>query len=307
MKHTNKTRLLTSVMLILLGVALFQACKKEGEDLTLGALPTPDFEVIQGTDANNLILINKSSMPIIPYWTVSNGAKLTGDSAKINFVLAGTYEVTLTGAGQGGLGSTTKTITIAQNDPTACSPTKPLGFIASCTSKKWKLNPAAGAYKVGEGADNGNWWSSGAGDVTGRSCEFNDEYTFVFDGAGTFTYDNKGDFYADGYLGSGSNGCEPNANLNNAQKPWASGNFTYQVLPGGVKGLGQLKVVGLGAHIGLQKVHNGGETTTGPTWNSITYDIIEMTPNGGGPGHDILKLGVALAAPGWWTFTLRSE
>ncbi|RYZ45116.1 MAG: hypothetical protein EOP49_25800 [Sphingobacteriales bacterium] len=306
MKHTNKTRFLTGAAFILFGVVLFQACKKEGEDNVLGAKPTPDFEVVQGTDANNLILVNKSSMPIIPYWSVSTGAKMTGDSAKINFVLKGTYQITLTGAGQGGLGSVTKTITIAQNDPTACSPTKPLGFIASCTSKKWKLNPAASAYKVGPGVDDGGWWSSGAGDVTARSCEFNDEYTFVFDGAGTFNYDNKGDFYADGSLGSNSNGCEPNANFTAGQKPWASGNFTYQVLPGGVKGLGQLKVVGLGAHIGLQKVRNGAEITTGAA-NSITYDILEMKQNGAGAGHDLLKLGVAIAAPGWWTFTLRSE
>ena len=66
---------------------------------------------------------------------------------------------------------------------------------------------------VGPGPNNGSWWSSGPGEVTSRSCEFNDEYTFHFNAAGTFEYDNKGDFYADGYLGSGSSGCEPNSNL----------------------------------------------------------------------------------------------
>lgn len=306
MKHIHRTKILAGASLFILGAALFQACKKEGEDNKLGAKPSPDFEVVQGTDANNLILVNKSNMPSIPYWEISNGGKLSGDSAKVNFPFAGTYQITLSAAGQGGISTVTKSVTIAQSDPNACSPTKPLGFIAGCTQKVWKLNPAAGAYKVGEGADNGNWWASGAGDVTGRSCEFNDEYTFVFDGAGTFKYDNKGDFYADGYLGNNTNGCEPATNYTAAQKPWGSGNFNFQVLPGGVKGLGQLKVTGLGAHIGLQKVRNGGEVTTGAA-TSITYDIIEMIPNGGGAGHDILKLGVAIAAPGWWTFALRSE
>ena len=306
MKHISRTRILAGASLFVLGAALFQACKKEGEDNVLGPIPTPDFEIVQGTNANNLILVNKSTMPIIPYWEVSNGLKVAGDSAKINLAFAGTYQITLVGAGQGGLGTATKSITIAQSDPNACSPTQPLGFIASCTQKVWKLNPVAGAYKVGDAVGAGNWWSSTADDVTGRSCEFNDEYTFVFDGAGTFKYDNKGDFYADGSLGSNSFGCEPSANYTTAQKLWASGTFSYQILPGGVKGLGQLKVTGAGAHIGLQKVRNGSENTAG-TANSVTYDILEMTPNGGGAGHDILVLGVAVASPGWWTFSLRSE
>ncbi len=306
MTHINRTRLITGAAILFLGTALFQACKKEGEDLELGAKPTPDFEIVQGVDANNLILVNKSKEPIIPYWVISTGAELRGDSAKVNFANKGTYQVTLRAAGQGGIGEITKTVTINQNDPNACAPDKPLGFIASCTSKKWKLNPAAGAYKVGEGADNGNWWSSGAGDVTARSCEFNDEYTFVNDGAGTFNYDNKGDFFADGSLGSNSNGCEPTANYTAAQKGWGSGTFRYEILPGGVKGLGQLKVVGAGAHIGLQKVRNGGEVTTGVA-NSITYDIIEMKKDGAGAGHDLLKVGVNIGGAGWWTFALRSE
>lgn len=306
MKHINKARILAGASFLVLTAALFQACKKEGEDNVLGPKPNPDFEILQGVDANNLILVNKSDKASIPYWEISNGAKLSGDSAKVNFPFAGTYQITLTAAGQGGLATATKSVTIAQSDPNACAPTTALGFIAGCTQKTWKLNPDAGAYKVGEGPDMGNWWASNAGDVTGRSCEFNDEYTFVFDGAGTFIYDNKGDFYADGSLGNNTNGCEPAENYTDAQKPWGSGSFNFQVLPGGVKGLGQLKVTGLGAHIGLQKVRNGGESTAGAV-NSITYDIIEMIPNGGGAGHDILKLGVAIAAPGWWTFTLRSE
>lgn len=309
MKHTNKTKLLTGAILLFVGIVIFQACKKEGENLTLSAVPVANFEVAQGENANNLILVNKSNVPSIPYWDIDGTEKYNGDSVRVNFPFAGNYEITMTPAGQGGLGTAvTKTITIAQNDPEACVSTKARGFIAGCTQKVWKLNPAAETYKVGDGVDKGNWWSSSAGDVPGRSCEFNDTYTFVFNKAGTFTYDNKGDFYADGYLGSGSFGCEPNSNLNTAQEPWSRSNFTYFVSnTGGVKGLGQLTVKGVGAHIGLQKVHNGAETPTGPTWSSITYDIIDMVPNGGGTGHDLLKLGVAIASPGWWTFTLRSE
>ncbi len=63
------------------------------------------------------------------------------------------------------------------------------------------------------------------------------------------------------------------------QATWASGNFKFAVIPGvGVKRIRQLKVIGSGAHIGLQKVTNAGEITSGVTATSITYDIWSMTP-----------------------------
>jgi len=307
MKLINKRFFLFFLTVAMVMSVIFQACKKEGEDLTLGAAPQANFDVVPGSDANTFILVNKSNQPSIPYWTLNTGQKLSGDSTKVNFVFKGDYDVTLLVAGQGGTSTVTRKINVAQNDPTACNPSNPLGFIAGCTQKKWKLNPEAGAYKVGEGAGNGNWWSSGAGDVTGRSCEFNDEYIFTFDAVGTFVYDNKGDFYGDGYLGNATNGCEPNSNLNATQSLWASGNFKFTVVKDkGVNGLGQLTVTGKGAHIGLQKVHNGGETTSGPAKDFITYDILEMTQNAGGQGYDILKVGTNIGGAGWWTFTLRS-
>ncbi|MBP7558128.1 MAG: hypothetical protein KA821_17760 [Chitinophagaceae bacterium] len=283
------------------------ACTPDVKNGELGALPQADFEVLPGPDANTVILVNKSNQASIPYWTVSTGAKLNGDSARLKLIFAGTYQVTLTAAGRGGMGTVTKDVTIANSDPNACNPSNPIGFIAGCTSKKWKLNPEAGTYKVGEGPDMGNWWSSGAGDVTGRACEFNDEYIFSFNAEGTFVYDNKGDYYADGYIGASTFGCEPNSNLSGAQAAWASGNFNFTVIDGGgVRGLGQLRLSGTGAHIGLQKVHNGGETTSGPVGNSITYDILEMRQNVNGLGYDILKVGLNIGGAGWWTFTLRS-
>lgn len=294
--------LLTATCILVLG-----GCTPDFKGEDLGPLPTPDFEALPGPDANTVILVNKSSSKSIPYWTVSTGQTLAGDSAHLRLIFAGTYQVTLTAAGRGGMATVTKDVTIATSDPTACDPSKALGFIAGCTSKTWKLNPEAGTYKVGEGPEMGNWWSSGAGDVTGRACEFNDEYIFHFNAEGTFVYDNKGDYYADGYIGAGSFGCEPNSNLSGAQAAWASGNFNFSVIEGtGVRNLGQLRVIGTGAHIGLQKVHNGGETTSGPAGTSILYDVLDMQQNVGGQGYDILVLGVNIGGNGWWTFTLRS-
>ncbi len=307
MYSINKKTWFSSLLLLALTAVLLQACKKRGDDLGLTPIPSIDFEVVPGANANTFILVNKSGGPAIPFWHISTGQKLSGDSAQLRLIFAGTYEVKLVAAAQGGLDSTTKTITVAISDPTACNPTNPIGFIAGCTQKTWRLNPDAGTYMVGPGPNNGSWWSSGAGDVTGRSCEFNDEYTFHFNAEGTFEYDNKGDYYGDGYIGAATHGCEPNSNLSGAQLAWASGTFSYTVIDGaGVAGKGQLKLNGTGAHIGLQKVHNGGETTSGPASNTITYDILDMQQDVGGAGYDILTVGVNIGGDAWWTFVLRS-
>ncbi|WP_139215767.1 hypothetical protein [Parapedobacter composti] len=284
------------------------ACTTSDNDLTLGALPAADFEIQEGNDANTVILVNRTSEPSIAYWEVeTTGQKLEGNTATLRLTFAGTYNITLLAVAKGGTATVTKQVTIAQNDPTACNPDRLLGFIAGCTQKVWRINPEAGAFKVGEGPDNGNWWSLGAADLTLRACEFNDEFTFVFNPEGTFIYDNKGDFYADGYLGNGSSGCEPASNLTGDQAAWNSGTFSFTVIEGGgVNGLGQLRLNGRGAHIGVKKAHNGGETNTGPVGNTITYDIIAMEQNVNGQGYDILKIGVNIGGPGWWTYTLRS-
>ncbi|MCG2617246.1 hypothetical protein LZZ85_23320 [Terrimonas sp. NA20] len=307
MKHINKTRLLIGATFIIGGAIFFQGCKKEGADLELGAKPVVDFKVVEDTDPNNLILVSTSNVPVIPYWTVSTGFTPVGDSARVNFARAGQYTVKMKAYGMGGVDSITKTINIAQNDPNACLPTKAAGFIASCTQKTWKLNPAAGAYAVGPNAGDGSWWTSAASEVTTRPCEFNDTYTFNF-ATSVFAYDNKDDFYSDGYLGTvPSQGCQPSANLTGEQAFWKSNpNYRFEVLPGGTKGLGRLKLIGKGAHIGLQKAQTAGEINSGPAGTENIYDIMEMQINAGGSGHDILKLALFFGG-GWWHFTLRSE
>ncbi|MEO6228996.1 MAG: hypothetical protein ABJB11_09800 [Ferruginibacter sp.] len=301
---TNNYKLISFSIIAAFVALSFTSCKKENI-AGLGALPTVDFAAVPGTNPNNITFVNKSTSPTIPYWRIGNSSSLIiGDSAKYSFVFAGTYKVTMYGAGHGGLDSISKDIVIAQSDANACVGTQ-LGFITSCTTKKWKLNPDAGAYKVGDaGPDAGNWWTSGAGEVSGRPCEFNDEYSFSFDANGTFVYDNKGDFFGDGYLGDNSGNCQPSSNYTTAQAPWGSGTFKFTFTSdAGVNHLGQLTVAGMGAHIGLQKVRNGGEVTSGPA-SSITYDVLSETHNAA--GYDLLTLGVNIGGAGWWSFTLRS-
>lgn len=284
----------------------FHACMEE--KYSLGNIPTPDFEVQAGADANTLVFVNSTPGTSIAYWETSTGQKFKGDNVSARFTFEGEYDVTLTAVTPGGTATVTKQVSISQSDPTACNPDRALGFIAGCTEKVWRYNPEAGTFKVGDaGPDAGNWWSSADGDVTGRACEFNDEFTFQFNAEGTFIYDNKGDFFADGYLGTKTTGCEPASNLSGDQTLWNSGTFNFSVIEGaGVNSLGQLVLTGKGAHIGIKKAHNGGETPTGPVGNSVTYDILAMEQNVGGKGYDILKLGVNIGGSGWWTFTLRA-
>src|SRR5699024_9501263 len=139
--------------------------------LSLGVLPKADFSVKKGNDANTLILINKTNMPCIAYGATSNGQHAKADPASLHFILKATHTVNLLVAAEGGLDSTTKEVTITQNDPTACQGTVQ-GFIAGCAQKTWTLNPEAGAEGVGPSAGNVMWWSNTAADVTGaRVCD----------------------------------------------------------------------------------------------------------------------------------------
>jgi hypothetical protein len=310
------------VLAVIISIAaVWAACRPDsGAPTGLGAKANPDFVVApSAANANTLYLVNKSSIASIPYWNVSwtvgstnVNQKFSKDSASLYFPFSGSYalNVTLLVAANGGLDSVTRTVnvTIAQNDPTACQHSVQ-GFIASCSQKVWQLAPVAYAEEVGPAENDGSYFGTGANEVTGdRICDFNDSYTFVFNAAGTFNFDNKGDFYADAYMGNGNNDCENNSVLSPAQLPWASGNFTYNVSStGGSAGLGQLTVNGLGAHIGIAKVQGNGnaDNTTAPSATSITYDILSMGHNTSG-NYDSLILATTTTY-GAWTYQLRSN
>lgn len=294
------------VFLMLLAGCYLTACTgNEGPD-SLGKLPKANFSITKGKTPNDVVVENETSGPSIPYWSTSNGLKAKGDSAHFHFIFKGDYTITLAAVGNGGIDSTSKKASIKQNDPDACQGTVQ-GFIAGCSDKTWKLNPAAYAEMVGPGPGDGSYFGNSPGSVTGvRACDFNDTWTFSFNGKGDMSYDNKGDFFEDTYIGNGNSVCGTNSELSDIQKPWASGHFHYQIIPGaGVKPeYGQLKVIGLGAHIGLPEAVNGTQNTTGPV-KSITYDIIGMEHEN---GYDLLTLTIDVSPDGslWWTFTLRS-
>ena len=306
--HSNKI-----IKSILLGASfaallVMPSCFPDEVSGDLGAPPTPVLSTTVQGDGYTVTLINETSTPTIAYYSIPalnlGYSDLNGETVEVSFIFPGTYEIEMLVTGRNGKASTKVNVTTTQPDPNACDPSTALGFIASCTSKTWTLIQGAGAYKVGPGPNDGSWWTSGDGDVTGRDCEFHDEYTFAFDADGTFDYESFDDFYGDGYLGDNSHACQPESNFTATQAPWGSGTHKFAIIKGtGQAGLGQLKVIGLGAHIGLQKVTTNAEITGGPV-ESITYDILSMTQDA--VNGDVLVIGCNMGW-GWWTFTLQEK
>ena len=147
---------------------------------------------------------------------------------------------------------------------------EPFTFIGT-----WKMAPEAGALGVGPAKGNYEWWTSSADDVSTRACFFDDEYIFNEDGS--FQNVLGDDTWVEGWQG-GSDSCAspvaPHDGSNAAT--WSSTENT-------------ITVEGLGAYLGIPKVHNTGEDGA-PDNNTITYDYvasadgktIEITINYGG-------------------------
>jgi hypothetical protein len=298
-----------SLLMVCAATAFIYGCTKD-DKASLGAKPKASFTVTGGGDSNSVMLISTSTTSI-PYWVIpATGQKLKGDTANVRFTFSGTYSVQLLADGAGGVDSVTQQVTINQNDPNACDGTV-IGYLTGCGSKVWKLAPIAAAEGVGPAMGNTTWWGNAANEPTGdRVCDWDDTWTFNFNQTETLVYDNNGTFYtnaAEGNIGlGGGSTCDVNSDLPANQAAWASGNFTYAVVPNaGVNSLGQITLNGTGAHIGLPEEANNTVLTSASV-SSVTYDIVSMTPNGGGTGHDQLVLGIDVGGGVYWSWTLWS-
>ena len=110
----------------------------------------------------------------------------------------------------------------------------------------WSLNPQAGALGVGPDSASTSWWSSDAAAVTTRDCLFDD--SIVFNSNGTYDHYMGGSTWLESWqAGSPAEGC----GIPIAPHIGCSHTYTYAN--------GVLTVSGVGAHVGLAKVHNGGE------------------------------------------------
>lgn len=287
-------------------VGVWMGCTPQ-KGSSLGALPKAAFTLQGGGSSNTVVLTNTSVGSTISYWSINGGGMTPGQTDTVSFTFAGTYTITQYVAGHGGLDSTSQQVTINQNNVAACG-IGVQGFLSGCSSKTWMLNPVANAEGIGPTFNSSLWWGNGAAEPTGdRVCDFNDSWTFDFNSSATMVYNNQGDYYTENYLGNANYDCDVNADLSATDKPWASGTFSYQLIPnkGSVPGLGQLEVIGLGAHIGLARVQNGSDLNTDVPVGSVTYDIVDTAHDASGNAY--LTISINGTGGDWWTWVLKSS
>ena len=154
----------------------------------------------------------------------------------------------------------------------------------------WRLAPAAGSLAVGPAQGDYSWWSNSAGDVSVRSCLFDDSLTFGANGALTHYMD--GSTWVEGWQGATGDGCNtpvaPHDGTTNAPYTYSYNSST-----------GELTLNGIGAHMGLAKVINGGEINNpANAASSITY-ISTFSNN-----NNTLTLEISIGG-GWWKFVYQ--
>ena len=138
---------------------------------------------------------------------------------------------------------------------------EPGSFVAGT----WKLSPEEGALKVGPGVNDGSWWQNSLEDVTTRACLFDDQ--FVFGSDGSFSNVMGTETWVETWQGVATDGCATPVAPHDGSN---AATYSYDA------GAGTVTLTGVGAHIGLPKVYNGGElnaSNADSSIESITYDI----------------------------------
>jgi PKD repeat protein len=298
----KKTLLLSAGLFLLVLVLFVSSCKKDEEEPDVIASFTYVLDV---NDFKTAIFTNESQNYSTVSWDFDDGSALSADvNPTHTFPGDGVYSVKLTATSKDG-GKTdvyTKDVTIA--DPNVI-----LTKLAGDESKTWKLlrDVSLNQYplEVGPPAHNEIWWAFGKNESLGvRPCMLNDEWTFKRDGS--MIFDDKGDYWAEGsiYPDGSNNACfsssDPMLNKDGADvSAWKSGTHAFELIDGGE----QLKLVGLGAFIGLQKVASHKEVMV-PQEN-VTFQVISLVDG----AVDTLIVEAEMqddagAATAYWRFVL---
>lgn len=208
-------------------------------------------------------------------WDFGDGSTSTEENPVHVYAAVGAYTVKLTATGlDGATDVSSQTVAIA--DPNA-ELTKLVGDV----SKTWKLLRVTNANRwpleVGPIAKDQVWWAQGRDndEIAKRPCIMNDEFTFGRDGS--YKYDSKGDFWAEGGVFDPANICQTTSPANmkgpNGEdlSAFGDGTHTFTLTQGATP---TLTVTGLGAFVGLSKIGTDREVKV--PQSSVTYDIIKL-------------------------------
>ncbi len=257
------------LLALILGVSLIASCKKDKPETISGF----SYQV-DATDFKKVVFTNASQNYTTVSWDFGDGATSTEVNPTHTYAALGTYTVKLTATGEGGTDVSSQSIAITDPDAEL---TKLVGDV----SKTWKLlrvvSPGRWPLEVGPIAMDQVWWAQGKDndEIALRPCIMNDEFTFGRDGS--YKYDSKGDFWAEGGVFLPDNICQTTnaANLKGPkgedQSAFGDGTHTF-VLNNGVKPTLELK--GLGAFIGLCKIGTDRESKV--PQQSVKLDILKL-------------------------------
>ena len=298
----KKALIFSSGLFFLLLIVFINSCKKD----------EPEEEVIasftyaqDAVDFKTVVFTNESQNYGTLTWDFDDGSATSNEvNPTHTFPAEGVYNVKLTATSQNGSKTDTYTKAVTITDPNVI-----LTRLAGDVSKTWKLlrDVSTNQYplEVGPPAHNEIWWALGKNEALGvRPCMLNDEWTFQRDGS--LVFDDKGDYWAEGsiYPEGSNNACfsssDPMINLDGADvSAWKGGTHAFELMESGAK----LKLTGLGAFIGLQKVATDKEVTV--PQDMVTFNVVSLVDGAVDTliVEAIMKDGTG-AATAYWRFVL---
>lgn len=275
----------------------FVACK---EDDVVDEDPIASFgATVSSEDFLTYDFTNASQNYVSSTWDFGDGSEVsTEENPTHTFPGPGSYEVTLTVV-NGVDVEANKTETIVIEDPLAAQ-----RALFGDDGKTWQLladaSTGVNPIQVGPNDRSQVWYSVGGTDpVCIRSCIFDDTWTFNPDG--TYTFENNGDFWAEGGVwaepGCFDTSVEGSFVGADGQdlSGWDSGTHEFQY------DASNQTITINGGFIGLSKAATNGEVTE--PQESVTYSVTKLVE----ANVDTLVLETNLEeAGGYWQFTLVS-
>lgn len=271
------------------------SCKKD--EPVEDPIASFQFEV-DATDYLMVTFTNYSQNAETYAWDFGDGNISTDENPVHTYDAVGTYTVALVATNSAGVEANySQSITLS--DPMAAQ-----NLLDGGSSKTWKLWRGEGsAAGIGPDADNARQWWALVNDGS-RPCVFYHEFTFNRDGS--FTFDDKGIFWGEVAVFSGTDNNEVcfeavAANMINSDgadvSAWLGGThaFTYDPVTG------DLTLTGNGAWIGMPQLSTVGEVKVPDATRTVQITLEEME------GYDLMHVSLTYPDAGhYWDFTYAS-
>lgn len=282
-------------MFALIGIGIVIACGKDDDTPTP---TTPQITnvsfTVEASGAGNVITVTPSSTGgtsySIDFGTSATDDVLTTAGPGVSYTYPeedATYTIVVTASASGyDSANASQDVTVDYTEP---DPSPAQG--------RWVLLHEAGSIALGPAADNLTWWSNSLGDVSTRSCLFDDVYVFNADG----TFQNiLGDATWVETNFADAEGC------NGPVAPWdgsASATWEHD------EEANTITINGTGAFLGLFKIADIEYTSADQARESITYINTTFSEDGNTMTVQIpyANTGGADGVNGYWQYKFAKE